>query len=1534
MSELPDTERIAIIGMAGRFPKANDLDEYWRNLRDGVDCISFAQDSAADAPDDATLIPAGGVLEGMDLFDAPFFSMSPRDAEAMDPQQRVFLECAWHSLEAAGYNPETCDALIGVFAGAGLNSYMTDVYASSRALAALDDFQIAIGNDKDHLTTQVAYKLNLRGPCVTVQTACSTSLVAVCTACQSLLNYQCDIALAGGVAVDVNTRFGYYYQRGGILSPDGHCRAFDAAAAGTVPGDGVGIVVLKRLSEAQVDGDHIRAVIPGFALNNDGYRKVGYTAPSVDGQAEVIAMAHASADVDPGTISYLEAHGTGTALGDPIEIAALNQAFGKRRPEQGYCAIGSVKSNIGHLDTAAGVAGLIKTVLALEHRRIPPSLHFVTPNPEIDFASGPFQVATELTEWSSNGGPRRAGVSSFGIGGTNAHVVVEEAPIAKAPEDRRRFSLVTISARSATALETATDNLSDHLREHPDLDLADVAYTYHLGRKPFAHRRFVIADTAAEAASAALESRDSRCVRSRRCRSGERSVFFLFPGQGTQRVNMGVDLYRAEPCFRAQIDRCAEILRGLLKLDVRELLYPHADEQLGAARALDQTAYTQPALFAVEYALAQLWTDWGVRPAAMLGHSIGEWVAACLAGVVPLETALELVTVRGRVMDQMPPGAMLAVSLSQTAVEEYLADGVALAAVNGSDSCVLAGPSNVIDRTEATLTQKGCQSHRLSTSHAFHSSMMEPAVREFVAAAQQVPLRPPEVPFISNVTGTWIASHEAIDPLYWGRQLRETVRFADGLHELLGSPDAALLEVGPGHTLANLVRQQPARDPRQPVLSSLPSPHAAETELESLLGTLGELWLHGVAPDWERFHAHENCGRVALPGYPFERRSYWIESSTEDEEYDPGTSEWAPDEEGEEYSYPAWKPAPPCSAETPRAPARWLVLGDAASLTSHLAQSLRQAGHTVVQVISGERFSVIDAGTFAVSPGRWTDYVELLTETKKRVGSVDAIAHLWSAVPASDDPLDRRAFAQQQELGFSSLVALAQGLERAGVTDPLELNVITSGVHAVIGNEPLCPARATLTGACRVIAQEYAHIACRVVDVDQGWDPTGNVPVAQSLLAELTEETFEPLVAYRNARRWLQTFDPAYLDPPGEQPRRTRRGGAYLITGGLGNIGFVLAGWFALTTAEVKLVLTGRTPLPDRSEWDGFLADPDTPTARRIGRLLELERAGAEVAYFAVDVADAPEMSRALAEAERRFGPIRGVVHGAGDVEAYFPLNELDREAIERQFRPKVYGLMTLDEVLRGRNLDFCVVLSSLSAIVGGVGLAGYSAANCFLDAMATRRNQAAGPPWISINWGGWHFPAADDGDNVQTGDEPGITPQRGAEAFEVILARAPRQVIVSHQDLSELYEQAVTHQGTTEPAEEHQALGAAHGRPDLSTVYVPPRSAAEARVAEIWQTLLGLAPIGVFDNFFELGGHSLLAIQLISRLRLAFDADVSVRRAFELPTIAELAKSFEDEEHRPDPDDEGADGLAAPSTNGAGATPVEQSGHSQETRA
>lgn len=872
---------IAIIGLAGRFPHAPSLDDFWRNLRDGFESVVTLtdEDIIAAGVDPALLdhpnyVKTGVFLENFDQFDNAFFGYTPREAAIIDPQQRVFLECAWEAVEAAGYDAGRYRGAIGVFAGVSISTYLINLYSHLSSLTGVTTFQLLMANDKDFLPTRVSYKLDLHGPSITVQTACSTSLVAVHLACQSLLNGESDMALAGGASIPGQLRRGYIFQEGNINSPDGHCRAFDADAAGTIGGAGIGVVLLKRLADALDDGDTIHAVIKGSAINNDGAVKVGFTAPSVDGQAKVIAEALSVAGVKPETINYVEAHGTGTTLGDPIEIAALTKVFGAHTTKKNFCGVGSVKTNIGHLDTAAGVAGLIKTVLALKHRELPPSLHFKAPNPKIDFANSPFFVNAQLRAWEKSETPRRAGVSSFGIGGTNAHVVLEEAPAPQPSGSSRDWQLLVWSARTPAALETMTDNLAAYLQRNTEINLADVSYTLSLGRKSFDHRRMLVCRDAADAWGA-LVVRDATRILTHVQKPQTRGLVFMFSGQGAQKPNMGRRLYETEATFRKQVDHCCEILLPHLGFDLRTALYPTEGQTETAELRLRQTAVTQPALFVTEYALAQLWQEWGVRPTAMIGHSLGEYVAACLAGVFSLEDALVLVAARGRLMQELPAGAMLAVPFNEEEARLVVSDGnLSLACVNGPRASVISGTTHEIERLEKRLNGDGVACRRLKTSHAFHSAMTDPILEDFKRQFSRIKLRAPNLPFVSNLTGDWIKTEEATDPGYWTRHLRETVRFSDGLSHLLAQPDNTFVEVGPGQTLCTFLKRHPDKTSNHVAVASLPLTDGDEQAL--LLKALGQLWQADIAVNWEEFFAGEERRRIILPTYPFERQRCWI----------------------------------------------------------------------------------------------------------------------------------------------------------------------------------------------------------------------------------------------------------------------------------------------------------------------------------------------------------------------------------------------------------------------------------------------------------------------------------------------------------------------------------------------------------------------------------------------------------------------------------------------------------------------------------
>ncbi|MFY2558159.1 type I polyketide synthase [Corallococcus terminator] len=880
MSEGNTGVEIAITGMAGRFPGARSLDELWRNLCDGVEAIEPLTDEAVlkaglppEVLKDPHFIKVASRLEDVTGFDAAFFGYTPREAEVMDPQQRLFLECALEALEDSGQGAPPQDVLVGVFGGQALSTYLLlNLMGNSELLRTADPLQLNLGNAGSFLTTRVSYKLDLRGPSFTVESACSTSLVAVHVACQSLLNHECDVALAGGVSINLQLQGGYRFMEGGILSPDGRCRTFDAQAKGIVFGSGAGVVALKRLEDALADGSPIYAVIKGSAVNNDGAARVGYTAPGVEGQAAVISEALGSAGVSAASIGYVEAHGTGTALGDPIEVQALTRAFGDEAAGPRTCAIGSLKPNVGHLDAAAGVAGLIKAALSLKHRKLTPSLNFETPNPNIPWDDSPFYVNTALREWKASAhGPRRAGVSSFGMGGTNAHVILEEPPARAPVRATRAHQVLLLSARTSTALTAQAQRLAEHLRANPVLEPADAAYTLQVGRRRHTQRRAIVCQGREDALAALVDPTRHLSVAEERT---SRSTVFMFPGQGAQYAGMAQGLYESERTFRAVVDDCATRLAPELGLNLRDVLFPTAERAEEAQRQLQQTRLAQPALFTIEYALAKLWMSWGVKPEAMIGHSIGEYVAACLAGVFSLPDALALVAARGKLMQELPPGTMLSVVLSHEALAPLLDARVSVAAVNAPSLTVVAGPEDAVDALKARLEQRGVQCRKLHTSHAFHSAMMDPILAPFTERVRKVKLSAPQVPYISNVTGTWVTAAEATDPGYWARHLRQPVRFAAGLGLL--RPAQVLLEVGPGRALSTFAAQPGALPQVPTTVTSLRHPDTRQSDAAVLLGALGQVWMAGVDVDWEAFHGGERRLRVPLPTYPFERKRYWV----------------------------------------------------------------------------------------------------------------------------------------------------------------------------------------------------------------------------------------------------------------------------------------------------------------------------------------------------------------------------------------------------------------------------------------------------------------------------------------------------------------------------------------------------------------------------------------------------------------------------------------------------------------------------------
>ncbi|WP_299609877.1 type I polyketide synthase [uncultured Tateyamaria sp.] len=1344
---------IAIIGMAAHLPGADSIEAYWDNLKNGVESIRhYSREellAAGEAPhlvERPDYVPAAAPLDGFETFDADFFGLSPKEAAIMDPQHRQFLEVAWEALENAGHPPSKAKGPIGIYAGCGMGSYFYFNICSNRDL--VDDVGMFLlrhtGNDKDFLSTRVSHIFDMKGPSVNVQTACSTSLVATHYAVQALLADDCDTAIAGGVTIELPQHRGYLYKEGEVLSPDGHCHAFDHRAQGTVFGSGAGAVVLRRLEDAIRDGDHIWAVIKGAAINNDGAAKAGYLAPSVDGQAEAIAEAHLMSGVTADTIDYVECHGTGTYLGDPIEVAAMTQAFEETTDETGFCRIGSVKTNIGHLDTAAGVASLIKASLSLHNAQIPPSLGYDAPNPAIDFEHSPFRVNDTLSDWVSHKGPRRAGVNSLGVGGTNAHVVLEEAPERAASEESDwPFQMLLLSARSKAALEGNAQKLAAHLRANPDQDLADVAWTLKEGRHAFERRRVVVGETHEEAAQK-LEANDPRQVFTHTALDRPDAVF-MFPGGGAQYAGMARDLYETEPVFAEWMDKGLDILAPKLDYDIRALWLPEPGTEADADAKLTQPSVQLPLIMICEYALAQLWMSWGVQPTALVGHSMGENTAACVAGVMSFEDCIGLVHLRGRLFDTVPAGGMLSVALPADALRPLLGDDLDLGAVNAPNLSVATGPQAALDILQKELEAREVDCQRIPIDIAAHSRMLEPILQEFGDYLRSITLNAPQIPFTSNRSGQMITQAEATSPDYWVGHLRGTVHFADCIGTL-ADKNRIFIEVGPGKALASLSGQHPDVEANQ-VISSLRHPNDDTADDAYFMAMLGRVWALGGEIDWDQVWGEARRVKLPLPTYAFQRAPYYIEPSQAPVE---NASEWLmrnddPDTWGWR---PAWKPAyAGCDIDvtgdlTGVPPERWLVFADEAGLCDAVTARLSAAGHEILTVRAGDTFARDGEDGYILSPERGRDsYDALVSDLLEREFLPTRVLHGWLATTRETFRPGSSFFHRNLEQGFFSLLFLAQAMGDEGWSHPVHMTVLSSGAIQVASEALEYPEKATLAGPARVIGREFPQITVGTLDLDlpqaKGRTNPSLTAYTEPVLEELLSPPADMTAALRGAKRYEMSWRPQPLEAPGTGQARLKDKGVVLITGGFGGIGLTLAERM-IKAAGTRIVLMSRGGLPPREDWDKVLANtaPGDALPRRIKAVQALEAAGGEVLCLAGDVSNVEDMRALRSDIEAQMGPVSGIIHAAGVIEDGLIQTKTITE-IEDVFAPKLHGTRVIEDVWPDGDLDWMVLFSSSSTATAPAGQVDYVAANEYLNAYAKAR--AGGKTQVqAIGWGIW----------------------------------------------------------------------------------------------------------------------------------------------------------------------------------------------------
>lgn len=1432
---------IAVVGMSCKFPGAGDTEEFWRNLQNGVCSVRFFSDEeileeSGDAKiADPAYVRANACLQDKEYFDAAFFGYIPSEAALMDPQSRLFHEQCWKALEDAGIDVYSNKERIGLFAGASTNiNWMNYAFLANRN-NDVEPFAAAQLRDAAFMCSRVSYLLNLQGPSIFVNTACSTSLVAVQRACISLLVRECKVAVAGGVHLNNFSKRGYVYREGMIFSKDGYCRAFDADASGTIGGEGAGVVVLKRLEDALADGDNIHAVIIGHGINNDGSDKASYTAPSVDGQYQAILKALRMAGADPNSIGFVEAHGTGTPLGDPIETEALKLAFGKS--ESRYCALGSVKTNIGHLDTAAGVAGLIKTILSLKHKQIAPSLHFKTLNPKIDLSGSPFFVNTVLRDWERGEGALRAGVSSFGIGGTNVHLILEEAPAPVAEGRSSSGELLLLSARTPAALQRNAQVLAGFLRSHPDLRMGDVAYTLQHGRAVMPYRKAILAGVGVEAGEQLTSEPFNGKYVAEDGRS--RRIVFMFPGQGAQFTGMCHDLYEEEEYFRHQLDNCFEILRRLSGEEVKQVLF---DKDL--QDRLNETVYTQPLLFCVEYALARSLMHLGILPSAMIGHSIGEYVAACLSGIMGLEDALLIVWRRGQLMQATSPGKMLHVPIREELLHPILQgyDGISLAAINCENACVVAGEADRINLSRTHLEGLGHKCTLLRTTRAFHSELMDPVLAEFEEVVRSVTLNKAAIPVVSNVTGEWLRDAEGSSPRYWSRHLRSTVKFSAGIDTLLHDGNMIFVEVGPGRALSGFVRGREHLPAQLTTVTIVRHPVEQENDRCYFLKALGQLWMAGLQPDWRKLSSPRSVRTVSLPSYVFEKTSYpvLVDSFRMIAGMSKGIAANTVGEVG--LFVPVWEVSDHPSG-----------VRDAESYPVHVILS----GHNDLAADLTKRIMKRGGSCLRIDPdSKDTQLGDLDPSVPLRIIFTGGLAAVGG------DDLEVTDLRESLDVCYFPLLDLARSLNRLGMNQRIELISVSRGMHAVVDGDRIHPEKAPLQAALKAIARENKNIVCRNLDVSSSAD-------SQELLDVLFEEMGSPdgtpFVAYRHGTRYVEAMRPMSQAPAGREPEFVR-GGVYLITGGTGGMGFAIAERLVKEIADVTLILVGR-------QREAAIAP----------QLRQLEGNGATVYYIAENISNAAALRTAIHAIEEEKGSVNGVIHAAGVADLGGVIYRRTREACEKVFESKLYGTLALTKVLKPEELDFFVLCSSMSRLAVPFGEVAYIAANGFLDAYARYCVQHLQLPITSVCWNTWQetgmaVRASERDPDRQRGVDT-LDPGEGYAVLKKAIQTRMPELLVSRLPLMDPAATRRILTGNYRP-EEQPKITAGGAQGEQGTI--------KERLLEAWKGFFG-KEVAEDDNFFEIGGDSLKAVTMIGKIHWVSGIELSLATFFRNPSVRQL---------------------------------------------
>lgn len=1504
-SNLLDNDEFAIIGMSAKFPGAKNIEEFLENLKIGKESISFFNSKELlesgikrEVFEKSNYVRAKGVIDNPFLFDSSFFGYTPSESEIMDPQIRLLHEFSYNALEDAGYAHKNYSGKVGIFTGATSNIQWLEQFLSKLDGSLSEMFEVGSLNDMYTISTRIAHKLGLKGPAVTLQTACSTSLVALHLACQSIKNGDSDIALAGGVSIMHPVKSGYIYQENMIKSKDGHCRAFDKNATGTVGGDGVGMIAIKSLSRALKDKDNIHAVIKGSSINNDGEQKIGFNAPSGSGQTRVIKDAIKNAGISSETIDYIEAHGSGTSLGDPIEVDALNKAFETNK--KNYCGIGSVKTNIGHLDAAAGVAGLIKTVLQLKCKKIFPSLNFTEENKNISFNDTPFFVNTKLKKWNKpKNHLRRAGVSSFGMGGTNAHVILEEAPNRLENSKSRESEMLLLSAKTKEALDKKKRDLIQEIENKPSLKLSDIAYTLQVSREKFDIRQAFVAENKKDAIRVLSKEKGKGVGKYIHSNIRKNKIIFMFTGQGKQYLNMGIDLYKKEPLFKKFMNEAFNSYEDIMGENLGKIIYPEifGEKMKDSEKKLSMTKYAQPAIFAIEYALSKLLIQWGIKPDAVIGYSFGEIAAAAISGVFNLKDAMKIVAYRSYYMQNSPTGKMMSVPLPEEEISKLKPENISIAVVNDS-SCIISGLENDIKMFEEQMKKRGIMCMILKGNIAAHSHILNDASKQLEKNIENINPKEHTIPIISNITGDWIENCENQKISYWKNHMIKTVYFSKGIQKLTHDNNTQFIEIGPGQDLSVMIKRN-LNKKNQNVSNMIRNETQEISDTAFLMNKLGGMWSRGVDIDWNEFHRNSKPQKVSLPHYPYDYTLY------ENKNYNPRPFDIEENQESWFYS-PRWEiDMLPTKRLNDSEKNTYLIFMDSKRKGNKLVEKLKEHNDNCIIVHKDLKFEQVNDNEYTINSNNINDYEKLFSKLSNLNISISCVCHLWGLEEQSKDQVQKSWLDQTKIDSYFSLIYIGKFIKKYYFDKNINIDVISSLTYSVKAEHTLYPEKSINLGPSMVISQESPNLNYSIIDIDMPRNVKYlNNRIITKLIDEIKSDNKKLLTVFRQGKKYFREYKKSIITNINNENSKIERNGVYLLIGGLGHIGLNLAKVISQQD-NVHLILTNKSGFPIREEWNKWIIkhDDNNIVSKKINELLEIERNGTKITILQMDVSSKNDTDILINNIEKNIGRINGVIYAAGVTgdNSFKIFEETDEEFSNKHFQTKIDGLLNIDTAIKNKELDFCYILSSLSPILGGLGFTAYSAANNFIDTYVNTRNLKNSVQWTVINFDGWElneessieYPVTEELTNSL------IKEREGQQIFETTLKlNEVEQIVISKTDLHQRINRYVNRLFDQKNIEADDEI-ILYSRPELTSDFEMPQTDVEKKLCTCMKEFFKISEIGIDDNFFELGGDSLKAITFIGVIYKNFNVKITLPEFFKLPTIRELAIFIKESESK-----------------------------------